>query len=62
MKTVKLPLGLLSSLLLSAGLTKAAEIVDPLNSGLQNEAVLDERSCSSCLPCVPTDFSVEGRF
>ncbi len=63
MKTIKLPLGLLSSLLLSAGLTKAAEMADPLHARLQNEAILDDSSCRTCQFCgFPTNFSAEGRF
>ena len=59
MKTVKLPLGLLSSLLLSAGLTKAAEIADPLRINRPGVAFNPEESVGTCEFCLPCSFPSE---
>jgi len=61
MKTVKLPLGLLSSLLLSTGFTKAAEIADPLHRKLSATATAHAGQAGNCsLPCnVPCYYPLE---
>jgi hypothetical protein len=55
MKTIKrMSLGIISSLLLSAGLARAAQQLDPLTQsiGRNHTATVNEASASNCtLPC-----------
>lgn len=50
MKTTKLFLGLSSTLLFAVGLTKAAEITDPLAARLGNQANVKNETTSFCIP------------
>jgi hypothetical protein len=59
MKPIKLLLGLLSSLLFAAGLTKAAEIVDPLAGRLANKANTLNDTAAFC--GFPTNWAATNR-
>jgi hypothetical protein len=59
MKTAKPPLGLLSSLLLSVGFTKAAEIADPLHRNLSETATVHAEQTLFCETCLPCNYSIK---
>ncbi|MBI2518644.1 MAG: hypothetical protein HYV95_17355 [Opitutae bacterium] len=48
MKTIRLLLGLLASLFLFVGLTKAAQTVDPLHAQLKDQSTLTQGTARDC--------------